>query len=286
MLPTTETNAQDRLAERAREWRVIVDETSETETSLIAFGRRATQPVVLKIIKRSGDEWRCGEILDAFDGRGVVRVYEYVAGAVLLERLTPGHRLAELPLHGRDDEATEILADVIRRMSPSRSVPCPTVQDWAAGFDRYIATGHAQIPGHLIAEGQRVCAVLCASQTRPRLLHGDLQHYNVLFDVQRGWLAIDPKGVVGEIEYEVGAALRNPVERPELFATSAIVKTRLARFESRLRLDATRALAWSFGQAVLSAIWDVEDGFTVDSDHPSIQLAEAIRPLLPNVGWG
>ena len=42
------------------------------------------------------------------------------------------------------------------------------------------------------------------------LLHGDLQHYNVLLDKDRGWVAIDPKGVVGELEYEVGALLRNP----------------------------------------------------------------------------
>jgi streptomycin 6-kinase len=44
-----------------------------------------------------------------------------------------------------------------------------------------------------------------------RLLHGDLQHYNVLLDRKRGWLAIDPKGVVAEGEFELGAALRNPI---------------------------------------------------------------------------
>lgn len=51
----------------------------------------------------------------------------------------------------------------------------------------------------------------------------DLQHYNVLFDDARGWLAIDPKGVVGEVEYEIGAILRNPIERPDLFAAPEIV---------------------------------------------------------------
>ena len=32
---------------------------------------------------------------------------------------------------------------------------------------------------------------------------------NVRFDSGRGWLAIDPKGVFGELEYEVGAVVRN-----------------------------------------------------------------------------
>jgi streptomycin 6-kinase len=53
---------------------------------------------------------------------------------------------------------------------------------------------------------------LCSSQRYRRLLHGDLHHGNVLHDSERGWVAIDPKGVLGEPEYEIGVALRNPIE--------------------------------------------------------------------------
>jgi len=41
------------------------------------------------------------------------------------------------------------------------------------------------------------------------LLHGDLHSDNILSS-QRGWLVIDPKGIVGEREFELGAYLRNP----------------------------------------------------------------------------
>jgi streptomycin 6-kinase len=278
-------SARERLIEYAREWRVIVDRIFETGTSVIAFGQRATLPVVLKVVKNSGDEWRCGNVLDAFDGRGVVRVYEYTAGAALLERAIPGRPLAELSLTGRDDEATEVLADLIGRMSPSHSASCPTVDDWAASFDRYVATGADEIPGHMVAESRHLYAALCASQTRLRLLHGDLQHYNILFDADRGWLAIDPKGVFGEIECEIGPALRNPCEKSDVFANPVVIEKRLAILTSRLQLDPARAVAWSFALAVLSAIWDVEDGNTVDSRHPSVLLAEAVHPLLPRLGW-
>jgi streptomycin 6-kinase len=111
-------------------------------------------------------------------------------------------------------------------------------------------------------------------------LHGDLHHYNVLFDSERGWVAIDPKGVVGEVEYEVGAALRNPCESSELFARSATVEKRLNQFASKLDLDFSRALRWAFSQAVLSAIWGVEDGFPVGPLDPGLALAEAIRPMI------
>src|SRR5262245_40696178 len=141
----TRLDLEKRVEERVREWGVVVQDTLETESSLIAFGKRGNQPVVLKALRQPGDEWRCGEVLAAFDGRGMARVYEYVEGAVLLERLNPGTPLATIALEGRDEEATEILAEVIQRMSlPYESLSEPlksfvSAQDWGKGFQRYLA---------------------------------------------------------------------------------------------------------------------------------------------------
>jgi streptomycin 6-kinase len=134
-----------------------------------------------------------------------------------------------------------------------------------------------------VTEGHRWFAELASSQRNARLLHGDLHHYNVLADSQRGWLAIDPKGVIGEPEYEIGAVLRNPHERPDLFISASAIERRLTRFAKRLNLDLQRALAWGFAQAVLSAIWSIEDGFAVDAGHSSIRLANTLRVMLPAI---
>ena len=278
------TDVQSRFRDRARNWGVAIERTLETASSLVAFGTRAgDQTVVLKVIKQAREEWRSGAILDAFDGHGIVRVYEYVDGALLLERLSPGDPLVSMALNGGDDEATAILGDVIQRMS-GRKPPngCPTVQNWGEGFQRHVAAGGSQIPGHLVDEASRLYSALGASQRSRHLLHGDLQHYNVLYDSSRGWLGIDPKGVVGELEYEVGALLRNPTENPDLFASPVIVERRLDQLARRLDLDRSRALSWAFAQAVLSAIWSVEDGYVVDASNPSLRLAQAIRPMLPS----
>lgn len=272
----------ERVEERIRDWGVVAQDVLETHSSYVVFGRRGDRPVVLKVIRQPGDEWRCGEVLDAFGGGGMVRAYEYVGGAVLLERLNPGTPLAVMALGGRDEEATRILADVIRRMSPPTvsTEAFTTVHEWGKGFARYLDSGDKQIPADLAEHGQHVYLGLCASQRGTRLLHGDLHHYNVLFDADRGWLAIDPKGVVGEVEYEIGAALRNPYERPEMFASPGAVERRMLRYAAELKIDPARALAWGFAQAVLSAIWGVEDGFAVEAQNPSIMLAHAIRPML------
>src|ERR1051325_6061622 len=93
--------------EHARRWGVDVEETRETACSTIAFGRRGDQPVVLKIARSDAER----------------------------------HSRA-----GRDAEATEIIAQVIEAMSPDGApASCPTVRDWAKGFDRYLASAGEQV---------------------------------------------------------------------------------------------------------------------------------------------
>lgn len=275
------TTLKKQLALRASQWNVVVDSMHETAMSLVAFAKRGDIPVVLKIVNRNGDEWNAGRVLEAFDGDGMVGVLEFEPGAMLLEQLHPGSQLVELVRRGNDDDATTIVAGVMKRMA-GHSAPddCPTVFDWARGFDRYVGSSDTQIDAGLVHEASELYRTLAASQKRTMLLHGDLQHYNVLFDSTRGWVAIDPKGVVGELEYEIGAILRNPVEMPELLERPAVIQRRVTTLTNELNLDYQRSLKWAYTQAVLSAIWDVEDGYRLDPDGSSLRLARAIRPML------
>lgn len=266
----------ERLHAKAVQWNVALDETRETATSVLGFGVRDETRVVLKLTKVN-DEAHAGKVLQAFDGSGAVRVYEAETGAMLVERLEPGDQLVSLVRRGNDAEATEVLAQVIGRLA-NHAPPdeCPSVADWGRGFERYMRSGDQRISHELVRDAQDVFEALASTQQSTMLLHGDLQHYNVLFDHERGWTAIDPKGVVGELEYEVGALLRNPIELPELFTNRATIERRVEILTTLLPLDRARALQWSFAQAVLSAIWDVEEGFRVESNHPVIQLACSI----------
>jgi streptomycin 6-kinase len=270
-----------RLDTYAQQWNVLIEDRWETETSLLASGLRGGTRVVLKITKQPCDEWHSGEILRAFAGDGIVEVYESSPGAVLLRRLDPGTDLVELVRQGNDDAATEILAGVMKQLAHHEPpVVCPTVLDWSRSFDRYLNTGPKLISDALVTHAASLFNRLALSQTNPMLLHGDLQHYNVLFDSTRGWVAIDPKGVVGEIEYEVGAMMRNPVDLPDRFTSRDVIEHRLRTLTNNLKLDYRRALEWTFAQSVLSAIWDIEDGYAVKSDHPALRLAHELRPLV------
>jgi streptomycin 6-kinase len=266
----------DRVLYCARAWRVAIERTVATDTSLVVHGKRAGKPVVLKVVKQEGDEWRCGEMAAKFGGRGVVEVYEHMGGAALFEKLEPGEPLAALTLAGRDDEATDILAMMLGRMSPGDPPEgCPTVEQWAGAFVREIGNDQERVPRTLLEPAQRIYSDLCATQRNPALLHGDLHHYNVLSDRARGWCAIDVKGVVGELEYELGAALRNPIDRPDLFASLNVVERRLDHFGLVLGIDTSRARGWCFAQAVLAAISCLEDGEPAEA-AAALQLAQAL----------
>jgi len=225
----------DRLNEYARKWNVSVEHQVQTTTSFLAFGTRDGVDVVLKVSRNMTEEWRSGQVLATFGGKGVVRVFEYADGAALLERLRPATSLAEVVLSGRDSEATDILAGVIREMitAPLGEPDASSAEEWGVGFQRYLQSEDGQLPRELVAQAHHIYVQLCSSQKKRRLLHGDLHHYNVLFDAQRGWLATDPKGVVGELEYEIGAALRNPYECTQIFTSLTVAEQRIARLRLR-----------------------------------------------------
>ena len=273
-------HAWHRLQSLVGSWRVTVDRITETATSLLAYGHRHRQPIVLKVIKAPGNEWRSGEIVEAFGGRGVVTLFEVGEGAMLLEQLRPGDSLRALVGGGEDDLATSILAETIASMSPSTCPEwVPTVAEWGQSFPCYRRSQDARVPAALVAAAERVYGDLCRSQKHVRLLHGDLHHENVLHDHARGWLAIDPKGVRGELEYELGAALRNPCDRPDLFAQPDLIRRRVDRLTQTLSADPTRVLRWAFAQAVLAAIWQIEDGTPVGPDDRWLAFARAIGTL-------
>ena len=274
------SNHRDRISDRATAWGIVIEDIGETDNSVLAFGRLEDRAVTLKVLKQHDDELLAGAVLRAFGGKVVVRILDQVEGVLLLERLLPGESLLTKSANGQDEHATEHLAALIGQMSPQDCPGVPTVEQWGKSFERHRARDGRSFPKRLVDEAHITYMKLCASQPRRRLLHGDLHHGNVLRDSQRGWVAIDPKGVLGEPEYEIGAALRNPIEHPEVFLERQTIEQRVGCFADRLQLDAERILRWAFAQAVLAAVWLREDGMVVKDDHPWLELARLIQPML------
>ncbi len=244
----------------------------ETPSGCVAFVRRRGAPMVLKVPRPDDDEANGAVVLRHYDGHGAVRVLDVMDGGMLLERLAPGEPLRALVRAGRDDAATAVICDVaaaLHRSGPPTDGH-PRIEDWGRGFGRYRRLRDRTVAGPLVDRAEAVFRDLAASQGGRRLLHGDLQHYNILRDEERGWVAIDPKGVLGEAAYEMGAALRNAMGGRGRCADPGTVDRRGGIRAERLALERARILGWAYAQAVLSAIWSVEAG-----DDPVVDLALA-----------
>jgi len=77
---------------------------------------------------------------------------------------------------------------------------------------------------------------------------------------ERGWLVIDPKGVIGPAGYEVGPFMLNPWE--DLLKRSnhkVQIKRRIDILHEHLGFERERILEWSLAHAILSVWWSLED---------------------------
>ena len=116
-------------------------------------------------------------------------------------------------------------------------------------------------------------AALLADPRDTVVLHGDIHHGNVLDAGARGWLAIDPKGLLGERTFDFVNILRNPD------AATALAPGRFDRQVDLLAdaaaLDRQRLLKWTLAFAGLSASWHLADGEPADLDLAVAGLAAA-----------
>ncbi|GAC1404757.1 MAG: aminoglycoside phosphotransferase family protein [Ktedonobacteraceae bacterium] len=221
-------------------------------------------PVVLKAQSPTGEFTKETEALRLFDGHGIAHLLAYDADdeVMLLERLHPGTSLRNME---DDERAISIAANVMKRLwRPAPYVhPFATVEKWGRGFVRlrqHYGGGNGPFPKALLEEAETLYAELSTSMAKPMLLHGDLHQDNILSSERDGWLAIDPKGLIGESAYETGALLRNFLpELLEMPDPKRILARRVDQLSEELNFDRTRIRGWGLSQAVLSAWWGVED---------------------------
>jgi streptomycin 6-kinase len=161
---------------------------------------------------------------------------------------------------GRDDEASRLICRVVARLHAARPIhgrrPLRDLVPLARWF-RALEPAAAR-HGAILAACAATARELLASERDVVPLHGDIHHGNILDFGPRGWLAIDPKGLIGERGFDYANLFCNPE------AEIAIAPGRLARqvdvVAEAAGLDRRRLLKWIVAYAGLSAAWFLEDG--------------------------
>ena len=229
----------------------------QTMTSHIYTVTYETETVVLKLLSPSEiDEQRGAVALRCFDGHGAVRLLRYDEGAHLME-YAAGDELVTLVERGEDEDATHIIAQVIKQL---HSVPQDAPRDglfmldsWFRELFKKAAADRRAGIESIYVRSASLSERLLADQREVRVLHGDIHHRNIR-QSSRGWLAFDPKGVVGERTYDCANTLCNPV-MPELVHNETRLLTNAAILADMLAIDLPRVLAFTYAYACLNASW-------------------------------
>jgi streptomycin 6-kinase len=243
-------------------WDLVPDgERFETPSSLLVPVRRYGVPAMLKI-PREEEERRGSRLMVWWDADGAAKVLAHDGQALLIERAQGTRTLAAMVADGRDDEATRILCDVARRLHQPRATPPPELVPLTRWFEALAPAARAH--GGLFSKADATARRLLASPRDVVVLHGDIHHGNVLDGGERGWLAIDPKGLLGERTFDFVNILRNP---------DAATAARPGRFERQVgvlaeaaALDRRRLIAWTLAFTGLSAAWHLADGTSAELD--------------------
>jgi streptomycin 6-kinase len=250
------------LAEASRRWDLTLGEPFLLSYNYVCAATRADgTPAVLKIGVPNIELTSEMNTLRVYDGQGACRLYEadLEAGWLLLERLLPGTMLHE---HGSDDQQTEIAAQVMKQTQ----CPAPATDGFLSlrgWFDdlkdlrSHFNGGTGPFPEKTVNIVEEMVRELFAEDRPQVLLHGDFHHYNILSS-ERGWLVIDPKGVVGASEYDACPLLINPMGViPDEAEAIRRTQHRIAILSERLGFDRQRVWRWAVCFSLLSDWWDV-----------------------------
>lgn len=238
-------------------------------------------PVVLKIGHPHPEQKTEIIALRAYRGRYAVNILDWDegTGALLMDRVLPGKKLRHV---ANDIERSRISIRLIGELPIPLSdvAELPSFGEW---MERAFAEFRKKHNGEdeekqeflsFIETAESYYAGLLLQYPETYLLHGDLHHENILMDEQRGWLAIDPKGVTGPRVLECARFLHNFIEDEipgvehvkdaSEAQIARVLKQRFEIFEEMLDFDYADIVKATYVDLVLSSCWSINSKGRVD----------------------
>jgi streptomycin 6-kinase len=257
---------------------------AETFSSRVwSVARNDGSLAVVKALKDFPDVWdelRGAYLLQWLEGRGMVRLYACEARMMLLEHAGTRMLTDVIDTQG-DSTATEIAADVLARMMHSSEKPVPTeLQPLRERYRSLFAKAKAEQNGgldSLYVEAAELAERLLTGERERRPLHGDLHHENIL-QAPRGWLAIDPKGLIGDPGYDAANMFYNPLDREELCRDENRIAFMAETFGATLGQSPRTILQHGIAYGCLSSSWHAEDGNT-EEEARELGIAQALKKV-------
>ncbi|MEU9090554.1 aminoglycoside phosphotransferase family protein [Streptomyces sp. NPDC048428] len=255
---------------------------------VVPVRRRGAADAVLKVSFPHPGNVHEPDAFAAWDGRGAVRLYERDGErfAMLLERVGTSH-LGEVE---DDDEVVRVAGLISRRLAVPAPPGLPRLREQAGAWEEQVRKDAVELR-HSLSRHVLDAAVATARElggSQPDfLIHGDLHARNILRAGREPWLAVDPKGYVGDPAYDGGTLLKSR-------AVSLLGAEDLRRaadrtldvFTEAAELDRERTRRWAQLHAVQAAFWGRRHGFRRARSGPQrdwlTEFADRLAELLTN----
>lgn len=208
----------------------------------------------------------------AWQGQGAVLLYDRADDdfAMLLERARTS-TLAEVE---DGDEVVAVAGRLARRLAVPAPPGLPRLRDEADAWEEELRKDAAELthalPRRTLDAALATVRELGRSQP-DTLIHGDLHARNILRADREPWLAVDPKGHVGDPAYDGGTLLKSRVLT--LLAADDLGKAIhrvLDLFAETAELDRERVHRWAQFHAVRTAFHGRRHGFRVARGGPQL----------------
>lgn len=242
---------------------------SNLSYNYIVFGQKDNVDVCVKISYSKEEFNREAKVLEFFEKQKIncfVKILDIDLEnqAMLLERISPGNTLKDF-FPESEEPAAEIFSNLLNQLKKQSNqfnvnVSLPKVSEYlefvlakkSEDFHKYIDKSTFKQIYFEIKNRFKNYIFLKADEL---VLHGDLHHLNILASHQ-DWMIIDPKGVIGPIEFEAGSFLYNPSE--ELFAhpnRTQIMFNRINLIAKKINSSEKTILKFFLLKLFLTQIW-------------------------------
>lgn len=240
---------------------------AETATSWIfRVEQNGRNFAALKILKplAAAEERRGAMLMNWYGGEGAATIFDMHGDTIFMEWLDGG-TLGDPVRAGKDDEGTIAIATVIASLHRPRADAPEGLEPLRDRFQVLFDTDVRTWPHtarDLYARANGIALKLFDRPSAQIPLHGDMHHDNVLSS-DRGWLAIDPKGLIGDPAYDLANIFINPKGAAHLATDPRRIAARADILSARLNYSRKRILGWAAAHAALSACWELVEGRSI-----------------------
>ncbi len=245
-----------------KEWNLTLDSNKPLHGAmgLVFFVRQAAEPLVLKVSWRDEHTESENRALTLWNGHGAVRLIDYdkTSHVSLMERLSA------TTLDDVDIVTAGIVAGkLIRELGIEVEDGLPRLDKRAEAIRADLEKRQNEAPpdidlprvSQLIADRlEAIDSYLC---------HGDLAYSNVLQAQSGEWKAIDPKPIIGDLEFAVPELMWTRID--ELSDEEVI--GHLNHIVQAGELDRQKAIDWTLIRAADYYFWGQKHGLTIDPEN-------------------